>query len=56
MVWAALFFLGFCVVVFGGLLLIGRSRTDITGARDREVDYDNPYGRGAYFWTNKRLR
>jgi hypothetical protein len=56
MVWAALFFIGFCIVVFGGVLLVsrGRSGTSITGPKNRESDYENPYGRGAYFWTNQR--
>jgi hypothetical protein len=55
MIWAALFFLAFCTVIFGGILLLarGRSRTSITGPIVHTVDYDNPYGRGAFFWTNR---
>jgi hypothetical protein len=58
MVWATLFFLGFCVVVFGGVVLLarGRSGTSITGPQDREIDYDNPYGLGGYLWTTSRVR
>lgn len=58
MVWAALFFLGFCVVVFGGVVRLarGRSGTTITGPQDREIDYENPYGLGGYLWTSSRLR
>src|SRR4051794_35101296 len=57
MVWAMLFFLGFCTVAFGSILLLSRGRTGtrITGPVVRTVDYDNPYGRGAFFWTNRRI-
>jgi len=56
MIWAVLFFLAFCAVVFGGILLLSRGRTGtkITDPVVRTVDYDNPYGRGAFFWTNRR--
>lgn len=57
MVWATLFFLGFCVVVFGGAVLLARGRSGtITGPLDREIDYENPYGFGGYMWTSSRLR
>jgi hypothetical protein len=58
MIWALLFFLGFCAVMVTGVVLIGRGRTgkSITGPQDREMDYDNPYGRGAYFWTSRGRR
>src|SRR5690348_2638647 len=56
MIWAGLFFVAFCFVVFGGILLLSRGRTgrSITSPVNRQVDYDNPYGRGAFFWTNRR--
>jgi hypothetical protein len=58
MVWAALFFVGFCTVVVASLVRVGRgpAGTSITGPKDREIDYDNPYGAGTYFWTNRRSR
>ena len=45
-------------VIVGGLVFVGRGRRGqrITGPRDRPIDYENPYGMGKYFFTNKRRR
>lgn len=58
MILALLFFVAFCVAVVAVLTLFarGRSRTRITGDQGRSVDYDNPYGRGSFFWTNRHPR
>ena len=56
MLWAALFFIGFCAVAFGAVLLFarGRSGVSMTGPKRDSVDYDNPYGLSTFFWSHGR--
>jgi hypothetical protein len=53
----SLLFIGaMSVVIVGGIAVFGRWRSGrrITGPLDRSIDYDNPYGSGTYYFTNKR--
>lgn len=57
MLLAALFSVALLGLVWFLLVKVGRhgrNGTSFTGPKDRDIDYDNPYGQGTYFWTNKR--